>query len=180
MAQPGDIIENPRLGARLVFLRTGAETGGQLLDADLFAKPGGKAQPKHIHPVHEERFRVIAGSLTAWVSGKEYVLQAGDECVVPKGALHTWWNSGDGEAQVRVEFRPSIRPDGLEAIYGLAQDGVRNPLQFAVTFWGFREDGFLPGLAPRILLPCLAAVGRLFGYKAAYPYPYRKANRQSV
>ncbi len=178
MARPGDVIENPRIGARMVFLRTGAETNGQLLEADLFVKPGGKAPPKHIHPFHEERFRVVAGSLTTWVSGQESALPTGEECVVPKGAVHTWWNSGDCEAQVRVEFRPAARTEGLEAIYAFAQDGVRNPLQYAVTFWAFRKDGTLPGLAPKILLPCLAALGRLLRYKPDYPYPYQRTKSQ--
>ena len=39
MAKPGDIIENPRIGARTVFMRTGAETDGQLLETDLFFQP---------------------------------------------------------------------------------------------------------------------------------------------
>ena len=71
MPKPGDIIENPRIATRLVFLRTGQETGGQLLEMDLFVKPGGKAPPKHIHRNQDEHFRVIAGSLTTWIAGKE-------------------------------------------------------------------------------------------------------------
>jgi quercetin dioxygenase-like cupin family protein len=177
MARTGDVIENPRISARMVFLRTGAETNGQLLEADLFVKPGGKAPPRHIHPFQEERFSVVTGSLTTWISGKESAVTAGEESVVPKGAVHTWWNSGDCDAHVRVEFRPAIRTEGLEAIYAFAQDGVRNPLQFAVTFWGFREDGTLPGLAPKTLLLCLAFLGRLLGYQPGYPYPYGRVKK---
>jgi hypothetical protein len=153
------------------------ETNGQLLEADLFVKPGGKAPPKHIHPNQEERVTVGAGSLATWVAGKEFTFEGRRECVVPKGAVHTWWNSGDSEAQVRVEFRPAIRTERLEAINAFGQDNVRNPLQFAVTFWGFREDGTLPGLGPKIALPCVAALGRLLGYKPGYPYPQARAKR---
>src|SRR4051794_27001802 len=118
MAKPGDVIENPRIGARLVFLRTGQETDGQLLEMDLFVKPGCKAPPRHIHSGQEERFKVVAGSLTTWVSGKESMLYAGELSTAPKGALHTWWNSGESEAHVRVEFRPAFKGDrALEAIY---------------------------------------------------------------
>jgi quercetin dioxygenase-like cupin family protein len=178
MARPGDVIENPRIGARIVFLRTGAETSGQLLEVDLFLQPGGKAPPKHLHPNHEERIRVVNGSLTTWVAGQQSVLATGQECVVPKGCVHTVWNSGDCEAQVHGEFRPAARTERLEAISAFAQDGVRNPLQYAVTFWGFRQDTTLPGLAPKVLLPCLAALGKLLGYKAEYPYPYERAKSQ--
>ena len=178
MARPGDVIEDPRIGARIVFLRTGAETNGQLLEVDLFLKPGGKAPPKHLHPNYEERFRVVKGSLTVWVSAKQSVLKAGEECVVPKGGIHACWNSGNCEAQVRGEFRPAARTERLEAICAFAQHGVRNPLQYAVTLWAFRQDTALPGLVPKVLLPCLAALGRLLGYKAEYPYPYERAKRQ--
>ena len=179
MARPGDVIEDPRDGARIVFLRTGAETNGQLLELDLFLRPGGKAPPKHVHPNHEERFRVVSGSLTAWVSGQLSTLVAGDECVVPKGCVHTCWNSGNGEARVHGEFRPAARTERWEAIFAFAQDRVRNPLQYAVTLWEFRQDVTFPGLAPKILLPCLAALGRLLRYKADYPYSYGKAKSQA-
>jgi quercetin dioxygenase-like cupin family protein len=173
MAKPGDVIANPRIGARVVFLRTGQETQGQLLEMDLFIRSGGKAPPKHIHPRQEERFRVVAGSVTTWVSGKESTLRAGEECTAPKGALHTWWNSGESEAHVRVEFRPALKGDrALEAIYGMFHDGIRNPLQFAVTFWTFREEGGFPGVMAKIALAGLAGLGRLLGYKPDYPYPY--------
>ena len=89
MAKPGDVIENPRIGARMVFLRTGAETNGEVLEADLFVQPGRKAPPRHLHPNHEERFRVVSGSLTTWVSRHESALLVGEECVVPKGSVHT-------------------------------------------------------------------------------------------
>lgn len=175
MAKPGDVIENPRIGARCVFLRTGRETGGQVMEADLFVQPGSKAPPKHVHPIQEERFKVIEGSLTTWVSGKESSLRAGDECVVPQGALHTWCNAGESEARVRIVFRPALRADeGLEALYAMAQNGNRNPLQFAVTMWDFRREGTFTG-AMQLVFVCMASLGRLLGYKPSYPYPYKKA-----
>ena len=171
MSKPGDVIENPRIGARVVFLRTGQETGGQLLETDLFVKPGGKAPPKHTHPNQDEYFRVIAGTITTWISGKESILSAGEECTAPKGTLHTWWNGGKSEAHVRVEFRPALRGDlALEAIYALFRDRVRNPLQWAVTFWEFREEGGFPSVLVKIVIAGLAGIGRLLGYKPNYPY----------
>lgn len=175
MAKPGDVIENPRIGARVVFLRTGAETAGEMLEADMFVAPGAKAAPfRHVHPAQEERFRVVAGgSLTTWVSGNEKTLEVGQECVVPAGALHNWWNSSDSEVHVRLEVRPALTFDrALEAIYALSRNGVRDPLQYAVTFWGYRENGGFPNKATMTLMAALSVVGRLLGYNQEYAYPY--------
>ena len=35
MARAGDVLENPATGERLVFLRTAAETGGEVLEYEL-------------------------------------------------------------------------------------------------------------------------------------------------
>jgi quercetin dioxygenase-like cupin family protein len=172
MARPGDVIENPRIGARMVFFKTGRETAGELMEADLFVRPGNKPPPKHIHPAQEERFKVIDGSLTVWIPGREIVLGPGDEYAVAKGTLHTWRNAGESEARVRVEVRPAGRFDeGLEALYAMIQNGNRNPLQFAVTMWSFRNEGTFP-FPMNFLMAAMAAFGRLLGYNPDYPYPY--------
>ncbi len=176
MPKPGDIIENPRIGARAVFLRTGQETNGQLVETDLFVQPGGKAPPKHFHPNQDESFRVIAGTLTTWIAGTESRLGAGEERTVPKGVMHTWWNSGQSEAHVRVEFRPALRGDlALEAIYGLFREQVKNPLQWAVTFWEFRQEGGFPSVILKFVVAGLAGIGRLLGYEPNYPFRKAKA-----
>ena len=38
MAHAGAVIENPVVGDRIVFLRTTADTAGELLEFDLFAR----------------------------------------------------------------------------------------------------------------------------------------------
>jgi quercetin dioxygenase-like cupin family protein len=179
MAKPGDTIENPRIGARTVFLKTGRESGGELMEADLFVQPRNKPPPKHIHPNQVERFRVIERSLTVWVPGREIVLRPGDEYAVPKGTLHTWRNAGTSEARVCVEVRPTGRFDeGLEALYAMIQNGNRNPFQFAVTMWSFRSDGTFP-FPMNVLLALMAALGRLLGYNPNYPYPYGRTQPQA-
>ena len=149
------------------------------MQAELIVQPRSKAPPKHIHPLQEETFKVVEGSLATCVSGKQFTLRTGQECVVPRSALHTWHNAGETEARVLVEFRPALRADeGLEALYAMAQNGHRNPLQFAVTMWDFRKEGSFPG-AGRIVLAVLARLGKLLGYKAHYPYPYNRAQAAS-
>jgi hypothetical protein len=63
MAHVGQVIENPVSGERIVFRQTAAETGGRLLEFDLFLRPDGKVPGSHRHSVIEERFAVLAGQM---------------------------------------------------------------------------------------------------------------------
>jgi quercetin dioxygenase-like cupin family protein len=181
MARPGDTIESRQAGDRITFLRTGTETNGELLEADLFIGSGGEGPPEHIHPSQEERFVVLSGSFTVRTADRDTLFNAGEECVVSAGTPHRWWNAGDEEAHIRLEFRPSGRIDRfLEAIYGMDQDGKLSPrhfLQIAVVLSEFRDADIMtspPLFVQRILFGFLAGIGRLCGYRPDYPYPYAK------
>lgn len=180
--QAGTVIENPVIGDRLVLLDTSAETGGELLRFDLFARPGAPGPPEHVHPEQEERFAVISGTLRGRIDGEEREFSAGDKFVVPAGIPHTWWNDGDAEVQVRVELRPASRMASfLETLYGLAQDGktneegVPNLLQLAVIareYFDVNHVAHPPLAVQKLAFSILAPLGRLMGYRADYPYPY--------
>ena len=184
MAKAGDVIENPVIGDRVVFLRTGAETGGALLEIDLFAKPGASGPPEHVHPHHEERFTVLAGTLSGRIGGRSIAAGPGEELVVPPGTPHTWWNAGNTDFHVRVALRPAGRMDEfLEAAYGLAKDGRTNAkglpslLQLAVLVTAYFDTNHLakpPLVIQKIVFGPLAILGRLLRYRSDYPYPHQR------
>ncbi|HMN28591.1 MAG TPA: cupin domain-containing protein, partial [Caldilineaceae bacterium] len=137
---------------------------------------------EHIHPLQEERFQVIAGTLRGRVAGKELTSGPGENVVVPKGTPHVWWNSGDDELHVLVEVRPALRFENFfETFFGLAQDGkvnaktgLPNPFQLALMMRTFRNELVLaqpPRLVQTLLFGSLAPIGRLLGYKGEHPYP---------
>jgi quercetin dioxygenase-like cupin family protein len=189
MAHPGAGIENPIIGDRVVFRRTTAETNGEVLEIDLFAAPGAKGPPEHVHPTASERFEVISGSLQGSVNGEVRTFRAGDRFTIPAGAPHTWWNAGTEEAHVRVWVEPASRMESfLETIYGLAQDGrtnakgLPNPLQLAVFAQAYFDVNHVarPPLAvQRVIFGILAPIGRLLGYRPDHPYPYTEAAKAS-
>ena len=181
MVKPGDVIENPVTGERMVFLQTGKETNGELLQIDMFVRPGGFVATEHVHPMQDERFVVKSGQIQLRIAGKEQQLRAGDEVTVPKGTPHVWWNSGVEELNVVLEFRPSGRFDAfITSVFALAvmgrtnAKGIPSLLQAAVTMAEFSDVIYAtsPPLAvQKVLLPVLASLGRLLGYKGEVPYP---------
>lgn len=185
MVKSGDVIEHPITRERIIFRKTAHDTNGELLQADFYLPPGGFVAAEHIHPLQEERFEVLTGTLRGRIAGKEVTGGPGETVVVAAGTPHVWWNSGDAEMHVLVEVRPALRIEVFfETFFGLAQDtkvnpktGLPNPLQLAVTLQGFRHEIILarpPWLAQRLLFGSLAPIGSLLGYRAEYPYPYSR------
>jgi mannose-6-phosphate isomerase-like protein (cupin superfamily) len=182
-------IENPLVGHevrffgdRLLILESARETLDGSIRGEYLAPPRGKV-PEHVHPVQEERFEVVSGTLGVRVGGREMVLSPGQSAVGPPGVPHEWWNPSD-EEEVRflVGIRPGLGVEAvLETVLGLAREGKtvgpvpKNPLQLAVLVreagsWG-HVTGVLGQVQKAFFAPValLASIGSLFGYRASYP-----------
>jgi quercetin dioxygenase-like cupin family protein len=188
MARAGDMIFNPVTGQRMIFRQTAQETNGRLVQIDEYLPADGQVDVEHLHPLQEETFRVITGTLKFIVDGREIVAKDGETVVVPAGTPHAFGNIGEGEALVRTELRPALNMEGFfESYFGLAQDGKLNPqtktpdlLQTALTMHAFRREmrlAAIPAMVQRLLFGTLAPIGRLMGRRAHYPYPYATAHR---
>jgi hypothetical protein len=135
-----------------------------------------------VHPQATERFEVKQGVLRARVAGVEHTLDVGQSLVVPPGTLHTWWNSGDTECQVRVQLTPAGRNETfLETIYALAASGRTNSkgvpgfLQLSVFAPSYFETNHIvqpPLFVQRAVFGVVAPFARLLGYRPDCPYPY--------
>ena len=189
MVAAGEVLEHPITRERVVFRKTGRDTGGALAQADFYLPPGGFVAAEHIHPQQEERFEVLAGTLRGRAAGKEVAAGPGETVVIPAGTPHVWWNAGDDELHALVELRPALGAETFFAsLFGLAQDGkvspktgLPNPLQLALIMRAHRDLIVLarpPRPVQAVLFGALALIGRLLGYKAAYPYP-RARQRQA-
>ena len=181
MVKAGDELVNPATGLRTIFRETAQTTGGELLQVDWIGSPAWTTGPDHIHPHQEERFEVLSGSLGLQVAGVQHVHGPGEVVVVEAGIPHAAWNAGAADVHVLVDFRPALRTEiAFETLAGLARDrktvgpGVpRNPLRLALVLREFQDEiQFVrpPAAVQRLLLGPLAALGRLAGYEAAYPY----------
>src|SRR5258705_5203434 len=101
MARTGDIIENPMIGDRIVFLQTAKETHGELLQFDDFLKVDGRGPIEHIHIRQEERLEVMKGTACVLVNNQERRLHPVEIVVIAPATPHRSWNLVDVELQSR-------------------------------------------------------------------------------
>ncbi len=99
-------LQMPKLGAVIEIRKTGAETGGELIEFDVIGRPRGFVAQPHVHTQQSERHEVIEGSMRLVLDGREHVLRPGDVMTVPPGAPHRQL-AGDGPGRVRVQLRPA-------------------------------------------------------------------------
>jgi quercetin dioxygenase-like cupin family protein len=179
VARSGEVLYNPVLQDRIVYRETAQDSDGELLRVELFVSPRG-GNPLHVHPLQEEYFKAVSGTLGVQMGDEQRWLREGEEAVVPPGTPHRWWNDSDDEAHVLAELRPALNSETFfQTGYGLARDGktdengIPNLLQQAVTFTGINKGEIYLASPPvalqKALLAALAPVGRLLGYRDHYP-----------
>ncbi len=178
MAHAGDELLSPIQG-RLVFRRTAEDTNGELVEVDVFYKPGGNLPPVHYHPSQEERFEVVSGEMLTHVDGVERTYGAGETFVLPPDSRHSMHNAGSEEAHVIWQTRPALKTEALfETMWGLMRDGktnkkgVPNLLHVAVLMREYQDEfrlAQLPVAIQTLLFGLLAPIGGLLGYRGRYP-----------
>lgn len=122
-----DTVYHPVQRDAATFLRTHAQTGGELTEVRLDVEPGG-GNPIHYHARFDEHFAPTAGTIHVQVANEVHVLGPGDSAVAPAGAPHRWWNPGQEPASVLVQLRPGHPgfEEFIRIFYGIAADGLCN------------------------------------------------------
>lgn len=178
MPRVGDMIENTLTGERAIFAATGHETAGMRMEADYFLRAGGYVAAAHIHPLQEETFEVLEGSVRITIGGNEIIAVPGARYAVPPGVSHRIVNHTAQGAHLFSTLEPALRSDELlETVWGLATDGRTNRrgypniLQAAVTGVEFRDELRLarpPRWVQDLVFSTLAPIARALSYRGAY------------
>lgn len=172
----GRTIENPATGERVRWLVSSAESGGELVRAELWLAPGRPLPAAHVHRDGEERVELLAGRLELHVGPARRVLGRGDRATIPAGAPHAWRNAGGIELHAIVELRPAGDFEALtEALFALGRagrltrGGRTRPLDAARLHARFGEQ--LHAAAPPLALQRAAfrALGPVVRRLPAYP-----------
>lgn len=175
----GHVIDNPISGEHIVIRESGAETGGALLSFDLFLPPGAHVPARHVHPVQEERFTVVAGRMRFRLGrfGRRTILaRPGDTVRVPAGTAHWFGNAGAGVAHARVEARPALRMEEMfetaaamrvvRYVPGAPMPRLSELALFLIEFRRELTVPDMPAFLVRALLAPLAWLGRRRGREA--------------
>jgi mannose-6-phosphate isomerase-like protein (cupin superfamily) len=179
MPRPGQAIENPITGERIVFLHTGPETSGEYTEFDHYLNPGPSTFPEHVQQNQEERFEIVSGAARYRLGGAERQAGPGEVVVIAPGTRHlNCWNPGPERLHMRHSFRPALGADDFwETLFALARLGKTNRkgevnlLQLAVIGSEIESQTYGAGVPlwlQRLGLPVLAGLGRLLGYRARY------------
>jgi mannose-6-phosphate isomerase-like protein (cupin superfamily) len=178
VAHAGQVLHNTVSGERITFRATAADTGGELLAIDLEVRPDGHVPGLHVHPVQEERFEVVSGTMRFKLGRKKIVANAGDVVVVPAGVRHKFANAGEEVARARVEIRPALKMESLlETAVALAGEGrttgkgMPKPLDLALFVREFEQEvqgAFPPVWIQRATLAPLAWIARRRGHAERY------------
>jgi quercetin dioxygenase-like cupin family protein len=182
MAYAGQVLDNPVSGERIIFRKTAADTNGELLEIDLELAPDGHVPGKHVHPVQEERFEVVGGTMKFKLGRKTVIAHAGDVVTVPAGTPHNFENGGDETAYVRVQVRPALKMEQLfETAVELAEEGrttskgMPKPLDLALFVREYADEvqgAFPPAWVQQASLAPIAWVARKRGYAKRYRPAY--------
>ncbi len=148
-------------------------SSAELLELDAEWQPSKHKPLPHSHPSQDEHFEVTEGELSVKLGGKTRVLGAGDTVDVPRGVVHTFWNTGTGTARAKWQVRPAQRTEEFfRAIGSLRKQGHGtsagvSPPAGALLAREFSNE-FRPALSQitrTLFLPALAAVARRRGYR---------------
>jgi quercetin dioxygenase-like cupin family protein len=127
----GDVLHVPEAGIRLEIRRTGADTGGEYAEFDVIGRPRGLFAGPHVHELHAEHIEVVAGAMRLKLDGRDQVLRAGDQVVVPIGASHAQRPYEDEPYHVRVQWRPPTNAEAFgEHVAAMSRNG-------GLTRWGW-------------------------------------------
>jgi mannose-6-phosphate isomerase-like protein (cupin superfamily) len=168
-------LDNPVTGERFTFTHTAASTGGELLAFDFALRPGGAVPIPHVHPIQTERFEVVDGRMTFRVGLRKLHAGPGDVVEVPPRVAHSFANSGEGEARLRVEVRPALAMEEMfTEVVAMARAGrmnrrgiPRNVLELAVLARKYDQEAHAPLVSVRLQRLLLAPLVFLARHRRA-------------
>jgi mannose-6-phosphate isomerase-like protein (cupin superfamily) len=95
-------------GNVMAFKAVADQTGGDFSLMERTVPPGARTPPPHRHVTCSEAFFVLEGTITFRLDDAELTGGAGDFLLVPRGAAHTFGNSGAEPARLLVLHAPAM------------------------------------------------------------------------
>ena len=164
-------------GSGFTVVEGPADNDGARIVFDRVMPPGkGQADP-HLHLDCDQHYEIQSGSATVEVEGTQRTLLAGERLDIARGTVHRDpYNASEAELRFRVKIEPC--PPFIDAFGRALAEGyqtgeltdqdelpVLKILVLTRAFNGESYRGGMPVGLQRAMLPLLAVVGRLRGYR---------------
>ena len=149
--------------------------------------PHREGPPLHVHFAEDEEGRVVSGTLSAVVDGRQFTAGPGESVVISRGSVHRWWNAGDEPLVFEGYARPVVDLDRyLQAVFEVinASHGGRPPL-FYLAHVALRHQGtqsviVMPRPIQAVMFRLIVAVGTLLGRYRGNDWPGCPSRCQGV
>lgn len=178
MAKQGQKITNVRTQQKMIFLQTGKETNGKVLEIESFNPRSDIREPIHVHPKQESSAKVISGKLHFLINGIEQIIGPGEQITIPAGVPHCFWNEEVLEAHSIQQFTPALHIDEFfESYFALAKDDKLDkkgmPPFMQLPLMGLKHKDEIRATSPPWALQLitywiLAPISYMMGYRATY------------
>jgi mannose-6-phosphate isomerase-like protein (cupin superfamily) len=160
------------LGGRITILEDG-DAHAPMRFRMVLPKGFGPPAPER-HPLQREDFVVLRGTLALGkVNGKRVVLDAGDTFRLPPATYHLPANGGDDELEFEATLTPGLDSAAMFAsLYKETREhtGLGRFVRVAMVFRRHHRTISFP-LPVRTIMSLIAALGRVFGVRAAHERP---------
>ena len=98
------------IAARLILMRErGSGLGEPVLEIEAWLEGDSRDLCRHLHPLQEERVRVLEGQLVAKIGVWARTYRAGETFIIPPGADHALSAAGTEPTHIVTEVSPPLR-----------------------------------------------------------------------
>jgi quercetin dioxygenase-like cupin family protein len=132
-------------GMAIRFLVEGRESAGSVAVFEFDVPTGSKVAAAHSHDGYEETIYGLEGVLTWTVEGTSTDVPPGEALVIPRGAVHSFENTGDVDARALAIVTPGVLgPDYFREIAAVLDAATAGPPDVAAIGAVMRRHGLTP------------------------------------
>jgi quercetin dioxygenase-like cupin family protein len=127
------------------FLVEGEQSAGSVAIFEFDVPAGAKVAAAHSHDGYGETIYGLEGVLTWTIEGTPTEVGPGETLFIPRGAVHHFDNTGEGDARALAIVTPGIlSPDFFREVGAILDAAAGGPPDFAALGEVMRRHGLTP------------------------------------
>jgi len=132
-------------GMMIRFLLEGSQSAGSVALFEFGVPAGAKVAAAHSHDGYEETIYGLEGVLTWTIEGAATDVGPGEVVCIPRGAVHSFDNSGEVDAKALAIVTPGVLgPEYFRQVAAVLESAVGGPPDMAAIADVMRRHGLTP------------------------------------